>query len=113
MSRLRFRERDDVANRTRPGHQHRPAIDTEGNTAVRWRAVAQRTQQEVELALSFLFADAEHLEHCTLHILAMDTHRTATELGSVQHQIVSLGQRFPRRIDERLGSGFVGAVNGW
>src|SRR5689334_12906610 len=45
---LRLGKRDHVANRFRARHQSHDAVEPEGDTAVRRRAVLQRVQQEAE-----------------------------------------------------------------
>ena len=44
-------EGDDVADRLGAGHHGDDAVQTKGQTAVRWRAVLQRVEQEAELLL--------------------------------------------------------------
>src|SRR6185295_8859054 len=56
---LRLRECDHVANAVRSSEQHREAIHSERNSTVRWSAVPERRQQEPELLLRLLLADAE------------------------------------------------------
>src|SRR5512147_437151 len=57
LATLRLGERDDVANRLRAGHQGHQPVETEGDAAVRRRAVLQRLQQEAELGLLLLGRD--------------------------------------------------------
>ncbi len=89
---LRLREGDDVTDRVGAGHQHREPVEAERDPAMWRRAVLERVEQEAELLLGLLRADAEHLEHGRLHIIAMDTHRAAADLGAVQHHVVRTRQ---------------------
>src|SRR5688572_32034349 len=78
--RLRLRERYHVADAVRARHEHDDAVEAERDTTVRRRTVSQRLEQEAEFLLRLFRADAEQLEHCRLHFLAMDTHRAAADL---------------------------------
>ncbi|RMQ30068.1 hypothetical protein ALQ08_05043 [Pseudomonas syringae pv. delphinii] len=90
---LGFREGDDFTNRLRAGHQHDQTVQTERQTAVRWRAVFQRIKQEAKLLLLLVFGNAQQTEHRLLHFLTMDTDRTATQFGAVEHHVVGTGKR--------------------
>ena len=48
---LGFGEGDDVADGLGTGHHGDDAVQTKGQTAVRWRAVLQRVEQEAKLLL--------------------------------------------------------------
>ena len=65
--------------------------------------VAQRGQQEPELLLRLLLADAEHLEDRLLHLLAVDADGPAAHLGAVQHQVVGAGEQVPGVRADLLG----------
>ena len=56
------------------------------------RTVFQGVEQEAELLLLLFGADAENIEHALLHVLAVDTDGTATQLGAVEHHVVGTGQ---------------------
>ncbi len=63
-----------------------------------WSTVLQGVKQEAELLFLFRLVDAQQTEHRLLHFLAVDTDRTTTQLGAVQHHVVGT----------RQGSGRVG-----
>ena len=65
---LRLRERNHVAQRIGPAQQHRQAIDTSSDPAVRRRSVLERLQQEPELRVGFLVRGAQRAEHARLHV---------------------------------------------
>src|SRR6516162_396545 len=62
-------ERDQLADAVRPRHQHRQAIEPEGDPAMGWCAETQRIEQKAELVARFLGVDAEQLEHRRLQLL--------------------------------------------
>ena len=93
---LRLRERDHVAQRLGPGHQHDEAVEADGDAAVRRRAVLQRVEQEAELGAAPPLVDLQRPEHLALHVGAVDPHRAAAELDAVQHDVVGLGDAAPR-----------------
>src|SRR5271154_3583612 len=74
-SRLSFRESNYVANTVRRRHEHRQAIEPEGNTAVRRCAKLQRIQQETELLSCLLRRNTQQAENSRLQFLMMNTHR--------------------------------------
>ncbi len=62
-----------------------------------WRSAEfQRIEEEAELLFLLGFIDAENAEHSLLHFLAMDTDRTAPQLGTVEHHVVGTRQRRSR-----------------
>src|SRR6266853_2541109 len=90
---LGFGKGDHVAEGFRAGHHGDDAIETEGDTSVRRRAVLQRLEQESELLLRFLRADRKSPEHLGLDLLAVDAHRAPADLRTVHHHVVGLGER--------------------
>ena len=52
-------EGDHVADGFGTGHHGDDAIQTEGQTAMRWRAILQRVEQEAELELRLFRVDVE------------------------------------------------------
>src|SRR3546814_5129313 len=76
-------------------HQRGDAVDAEGDAAVRRRAVPERVEQEAELGLGLLRADAQQLEHRALHRRAMDADRAAADLVAVEHHVVATADRGP------------------
>src|SRR5581483_4231001 len=90
LSALRFGKRDDVADRLRLAHQRHDPVEAEGNPPMRGRAILQRVEEEAELRTCFIDADVERREHFRLHVLAMDTHRPAADLPTIEHHVVSL-----------------------
>ena len=79
--------------------------------------VLQRGQQEAEFLFRLVLLDAQQFEDLRLHVLAMDTHRTATDFVAVQHHVVTprdnavelAGELF-RRVDLRRGEGMVHGI---
>src|SRR5690606_12991237 len=97
-----LREGDDLADRVGTREQRDRAVPAERDAAVRRRAVLERVEQEAELLLGLLGADAHDLEDALLHVLAVDTDRAATDLVAVADDVVGLGQRVAGR-GQRLG----------
>src|SRR5690606_3034552 len=95
-----FREGNHVADRFATGHQHDHAIQPERQATVRRRAELECIEQEAEFLVGFLVADAERLEHGTLHRRVEDTDRTAAQLGAIKHQVISARQRLARLVDQ-------------
>src|SRR5471032_3334153 len=91
-STLGFREGNHFTNRLGTGHQHYQTIKAEGQAAVWWCAVFQGVEQEAEFLFLFRFIDTQQAEDRLLHFLAVNTDRTATQLGAVQHHVVGTGQ---------------------
>src|SRR3546814_11283512 len=89
-------EGDHVADRLGAGHQRGDAIDAEGDAAVRRRAVPERVEQEAELRLGLLRADAQQLAHRALHRRALVADRTAAYLAPAAHHAVSTPDCRPR-----------------
>ena len=87
-----FGKRDHFADRLGTGHQRHDAVKTEGNAAVRRRAVGQRIEQKAELGACVLRRDAQRREHLRLHFVAVDAHRAAADFPAVQRDVVGLGQ---------------------
>ena len=76
------------------------ALARDGIASVRYdkRGVGESAQAAPpESQLRFLRADAEQLEHRRLHLFAVNTHRSATDLRPVQRDVVRLRQRGVRR----------------
>ena len=55
---------------------------------MRWRAKLQSIKQEAELLLLLLGADSQNIEHRLLHFLAVNTDRTTTQLGTIEHHVI-------------------------
>src|SRR5436305_2927769 len=91
-----LRERDDVAQRVRLREQHDDAVPAERDAAVRRRAELERVEQEAELLLRFLFAEAHQAEDALLDVAAVDTDRAAADLVAVADDVVGVGQRVAR-----------------
>src|SRR5882672_9418905 len=89
---LRLGEGDHVADGFRAGHHGADAVQAEGGSSVRGRALLQRLEQESEVLLGFLRADRKSPEHFGLDLLAVDAHRAPADLRAVQHHVVGLGE---------------------
>ena len=59
LSALRFRERNDVADRFGFAHHGDDTVEAEGNTRMRRCAVLQRVEQETEFGALIFFRAAE------------------------------------------------------
>ncbi len=103
MRRLRLGEGDHVTNALRPGHQHDHAIQAERDAAVRRRTVLQRPEQEAEFLFGLFAADVEQVEDRRLHVLVVDTNRSAADLRAVQHHVVRARQCVAGIGPQRLG----------
>src|SRR5690606_31165916 len=79
----RLREGDDVADRAVAAQEHDDAVPAEGDAAVRRSAVLECVEEEAELLLRLLRADAHDVEHALLHVTAVDTDRAAADLVAV------------------------------
>ncbi|RMR55269.1 hypothetical protein ALP83_05645 [Pseudomonas syringae pv. actinidiae] len=108
---LGFRERNHFTNRLRAGHQHHQTVQTKRQTTVRRSAVFQGVEQEAELLLLLVFGDTQQTEDRLLHFLAVDTNRTAAQLGTVKHHVVGTRQR-RRRIGFQLFGRALGCREG-
>src|SRR2546426_10272687 len=69
---LRLGKSDDVADRLGTGHHGDDAVQPEGDSAVRRRAVLQSFEQKPELVLRFIRPDRQRAEHLRLYFLAVD-----------------------------------------
>ena len=95
-----LREGDDIADRVGLRQQGDDAVPTESDTTVRRGAVLEGIQQEAELRLGFLLADAHHVEHAVLDVAAVDTDGAAADLVAVADDVVGVGQRVTRVLVE-------------
>ena len=67
---------------------------------MRRRSVAEGLEEEAELLLGLLGAEAEHLEDLGLDVGAVDTDRAAADLVAVEDQVVGLGEHLARVLVE-------------
>src|SRR5664279_6332497 len=74
------------------GEHRRHPVQTEGDAAVRRRAVPKSLEEEAELRLGLLTGQPDHVEDLLLHAGTMDTDRPTTELDSVDDDVVGAGQ---------------------
>src|SRR5690606_7325074 len=91
-STLRFRECNHFPNGAGATHEHDQTVQSECQSTMGRRAVLEGIQQEAEFFLLFFSRNTQYTEHGLLHILTMDTHGTATELGTVEHHVIGTGQ---------------------
>src|SRR5207237_5486079 len=87
---LRFRKGNDVADRVGPAEEHDKAIQTEGDAAMRRRAVFQGFQQEAKFRRRFLLADSKKVEELALDIAPVDADAATADLIAIEHHIISL-----------------------
>src|SRR5690554_903769 len=59
---------------------------------MRRAAVFERIKQEPELSAGLLFTDTKNAEHFLLHLVTMDTNRTAAQLGTIKNHIIGTRQ---------------------
>jgi hypothetical protein len=90
-------ERDHVAQRLLPRHQHHEPVEAERDPAVRRRAVAQRLEEEAEAVLGFLVRQRQQLEDLRLQLGVMDPQAAAADLDAVQHDVIGLGAHLRRQ----------------
>ncbi|RMO71602.1 hypothetical protein ALQ35_05713 [Pseudomonas fluorescens] len=91
-STLGFREGNHFTDRLGAGHQHHQTVQTERQATVRRCAVFQGVEQETKLLFLFRFVDAQQAEDRLLHLFAVDTDRTATQLSAIEHHVIGTGQ---------------------
>ena len=89
-SALRLGERDDVADRAALRHEHDEAVETESDTAVRWRAVLEGVHHEAELLTRLFLREPDGLEDLLLQISLIDAQAAAADLDAVQNHVVSV-----------------------
>src|SRR5205085_12059268 len=89
-------EGDDVADRVGAAEECADPVPSEGDPAVRRRAVLEGPQQEAELLLRLLLGEPHDAEDALLDVLAVDTDRAATDLVAVADDVVGVGQRAAR-----------------
>ncbi len=53
--------------------------------------VLECVDNEAELVFCILRADSKHFEHPLLHLCIVDTDTSATKLGTIEHEVVSIG----------------------
>src|SRR6476646_3062698 len=92
-TRLVLRERDRVAEVLLAGEDHKHPVDAESDAAVRRRSHAERVQQEAELRLLILAADAEEVEDTGLDVRLVNPKGTTAELVAVPDQVVGECER--------------------
>src|SRR3954449_2124858 len=79
----RLRECHHLADRIGADKRCSEPVETERDAAMRWRSVAERLEQEAELALRLFPRQSDHIEHALLHLAPVDTNRPATQLHPV------------------------------
>ena len=97
-----LRERDDLADRVGAGQQRDDPVPAERDAAVRRGAVLERVEQEAELLLRLVLAEAHHREDPLLDVVAVDTDRAAADLVAVADDVVGPGQRVAGVAVERV-----------
>src|SRR3954464_8438989 len=85
----RLRECHHLADRVRTDECRSEAVETERDAAMRWRSVAERLEQEAELALRLFPRQSDHIEDALLHLAPVDTNRSAAQLHPVADDVVS------------------------
>src|SRR5215475_7214776 len=86
-----LREGDHFAQRFGLREEHHGPVESDGDSAVRRRAVTERVQEEAEFFARLFFAHSERLEDSRLYVRAVDSDRAAAQLGAVEDQVVGLG----------------------
>src|SRR5688572_30270583 len=85
-----LRKGNHVADRRLTRKDHDNSIKSQRNAAMRRRTVFQCLQEEAELVPCLSFRKPQRLEDARLQVTAMNSDGSATDLRSVQHQVVSL-----------------------
>ena len=85
-----LRECDVVTDCLLPTEERAYAVKSECKTTVRRSTELESIDDEAELVFSILLADSENLEHTLLHCSLVDTDRTATELCSVEDEVIGI-----------------------
>ena len=85
---LGLREGHDLADVRLEREQGRPAVDAEGDPAVRRRAVVEGVEDGPELLAHRLERMALELETALEQVAAVDPDRPATELPAVEREVV-------------------------
>src|SRR5215217_2982866 len=86
-TRLRLGERNNVAQGLGAGQQEGEPVHAQRDTTVRRRAELERVQQEAELRLRLLLANAQRLEDLRLDLRVMQTDGAAANLEAVEHHV--------------------------
>src|SRR5204863_5844587 len=86
----RFGKCNDVTNGRVPRQDHHQSIKSERDASVRRRTELERFEKEAEFVASFLRGESENVEDPRLNVASMDSDRAAADLGSIQHEIISL-----------------------
>ena len=76
--------------------KHDQPIDTQGDTAMRGRAVLQCVQKEAETLAGLLRVNPQQFENLLLLLLIVDTNGSPAGLGAVDYQIVAPRPAFSR-----------------
>ena len=87
-----LRERDKVADAVAVAQNGAKTVETEGDTTVRRGTEFEGVDQESELALGLLFGEIQGFEHALLQFRTVDTDGAATDFGTVDNQVVGIGQ---------------------
>ena len=85
-----LRECDVVTDCLLTTEERTYAVKSECKTTVRRSTELECIDDEAELVFSILFADSENLEHTLLHCSLVDTDRTATELRTVEDEVIGI-----------------------
>ena len=86
------------------GEQRRPAVDAEGDPAVRRRAVVERVEDGPELLAHRLERVALEQERALEQVAPMDPDRPAAELPAVEREVVLERAGAARRVVRATGS---------
>ena len=86
-----LRERYVITDCFLASEQGADPVETERKAPVRRCAELEGVHDETELVFRIFLAETENLEHPRLHLRVMNPYGTASELSTVQHEIVSIG----------------------
>ena len=96
-----FREGDAVADAVESGEEGNPAVETIGESTVRWCAEFEGIHEEAELCFSLFFGEAEHVENLCLQNGVMDSNGAAADFHAVADHVIGVCQDFFRMVFEK------------
>src|SRR5438477_12911757 len=91
-----FQEGHHVTERIFATNEHAEPIEPKRDAAMRRRAEAQCAQQMAEERLSIFGPDAKCFEHFLLQFRLMNTHAAATNLDTVENDVIGFSANFTK-----------------
>ena len=91
LSPLSFWKRNHITYIVRICQQHHEPIESERDTAVGRRSILKGFEEKSEPLLGLLFGYLQEIEHLGLDLRIVNTNRAASDLLTVDHQVIGLG----------------------